>query len=153
MTMATGLELRVPFLDHRLVEFAFTLPQTLKIRHGQGKYLLRRAMAGVLPEAILRRPKKGFPVPTEFWLRAQLRDLVRDALLCPGSACRQFFDHSVLEQIISENEAKVAWRHQDVWTLLVFEFWHRIFIGEHDAPDGVGKSTSEGRSEVCHDFR
>jgi asparagine synthase (glutamine-hydrolysing) len=153
MTMATGLELRVPFLDHRLVEFAFTLPQTLKIRHGQGKYLLRRAMAGVLPDAILRRPKKGFPVPTEFWLRSQLRDLVRDALLSPDSACRQFFNLSVLEEIISENEAKVAWRHQDVWTLLVFEFWHRIFVREHASPNGVGGMAPVRKGEVCHDFR
>ncbi len=144
MTMATGVELRVPFLDHRLVEFAFTLPQTLKIRHGQGKYLLRRAMVDVLPDSILRRPKKGFPVPTEFWLRTQLRDLVRDALLCPGSACRQFFNHSALEMIVSENEAKVAGRHQDVWTLLIFEFWYRIFVRGH-SPDGFGRMASERR--------
>jgi len=153
MTMATGLELRVPFLDHRLVEFAFTLPQTLKIRHGQGKYLLRRAMARVLPDTILRRPKKGFPVPTEFWLRAELRDLVRDTLLCSGSACRQYFNNPVLEKIIAENEARVAGRHQDVWTLLVFEFWHRIFVREHASPVGVGRMASDRKGEVSHDFR
>jgi asparagine synthase (glutamine-hydrolysing) len=152
MTMATGLELRVPFLDHRLVEFTFTLPQTHKIRHGQGKFMLRRAMADVLPDTILKRPKKGFPVPTEFWLRSQLRDLVRDSVLCPDSACRQFFSYPVLEEIISENEAKVAWRHQDVWTLLIFEFWYRIFIRGQASPDVVGRMPHE-RGEVNHDFR
>jgi len=152
MTMATGLELRVPFLDHRLVEFTFTLPQTLKIRYGQGKFLLRRAMADVLPDTILKRPKKGFPVPTEFWLRSQLRDFVRDSLLGPDSACRQFFSYPVLEQIISENEARVAWRHQDVWTLLIFEFWYRIFIRGHGSPASMGRMAPE-RGEVIHDFR
>ena len=153
MTMATGLELRVPFLDHRLVEFAFTLPQTLKIRQGQGKFLLRRAMAEVLPDNILKRPKKGFPVPTEFWLRSQLRDLVRDSLLGQDSACRQFFDLPVLKEIIAENEAKVAWRHQDVWTLLIFEFWYRIFIRGHAFPDSVESMASGRRGEKSHDIR
>jgi asparagine synthase (glutamine-hydrolysing) len=147
MTMATGLELRVPFLDHRLVEFAFTLPQTLKIQNGQGKLLLRRAMADVLPENILTRPKQGFPVPTEFWLRSQLRDLVRDSLLGQDSACRQFFSLPALKEIIAENEAKVAWRHQDIWTLLVFEFWYRIFIRGHASPEDVGEMVSGRRGE------
>jgi asparagine synthase (glutamine-hydrolysing) len=110
-------------------------------------------MAGVLPDNILRRPKKGFPVPTEFWLRAQLKDLVRDALLSQDSACGQFFSRPVLEEIISENEAKVPWRHQDVWTLLIFEFWYRIFIRGHASPEGAGIMAHERKGEVNHDFR
>src|SRR5207248_10440277 len=63
MTMANALELRVPFLDHRLVEFAAQLPANMKLAGGKGKALLRRTMTGVLPDSILNRPKRGFPVP------------------------------------------------------------------------------------------
>jgi asparagine synthase (glutamine-hydrolysing) len=128
MTMASGLELRVPFLDQEVVEYAFSLSDEWKLHEGRGKHLLRQAMSGVLPPAILQRPKKGFPVPTEVWLRNQMRDFTRDALLGPDSACRRHMDSAALEEVVSANERGEAGRHQDVWTLLVFEFWHRVFI-------------------------
>src|SRR5262249_27293091 len=76
MTMANALELRVPFLDHKLVEFAAMLPGALKLNGSGGKHLLRQAMKQVLPQPILRRPKRGFPTPTARWLRGPLRDMV-----------------------------------------------------------------------------
>ena len=128
MTMANGLELRVPFLDHKLVEFAARLPNRFKIRGRTGKVLLREAMRGVLPEPILQRSKKGFPVPTERWLRGPLKELARETVLSGNSACRQHMDGRVLKRIVREHEDGTVNRHQEIWTLLIFEYWHRLFM-------------------------
>ena len=128
MTMANGIELRVPFLDHRLVEFCATLPDEMKIGSEGGKTLLRKAMRGVLPDQILDRPKKGFPVPLKSWLRKPLRQFTRDRLLDPQSACRQWLDPATLSGLVTEHEQAKADRSQELWALLVFEFWHLHFV-------------------------
>ncbi len=127
MTMANGLELRVPFLDHKLVEFAATLPDDQKLGREGGKALLRRAMRGTLPERILKRPKKGFPVPIASWLRGPLRAFVRDNLLAQ-SGLDQYVERKAVVRIIEEHEQGRHDRSQEVWTLMVFEFWRRRFI-------------------------
>src|SRR5258708_22970377 len=127
MTMANALELRVPFLDHHLVEFAAQLPAAAKLVGGTGKMLLRRTMQGVLPDSILHRSKKGFPVPTMTWLRGPLRECTRDTLLASDSACRRYFDPQVVREIVEQHESG-ADRQQELWTLLVFEHSHRAFV-------------------------
>jgi len=131
MTMANGLELRVPFLDHKLVEFAATLPAHLKLKGSTGKFLLREAMQNVLPKRIINRSKKGFPVPTESWLRGDLKDFVHDTLLASNAACRGYMEPRVIERIVGEHERGTENRRQELWTLLVFEVWHKLFIGRH----------------------
>lgn len=133
MTMAAAIELRVPFLDHKLVEFSATLPQSLKIRGGKGKWILQRAMGNLVPHSILHRPKKGFPSPTASWLRFELRDFVRDTLLARNSACRTFFDGQALEGIIRRHEQGRFDGYQEIWSLVILECWHKQFI-ENFAP-------------------
>jgi asparagine synthase (glutamine-hydrolysing) len=128
MTMANALELRVPFLDHKLVEFAATLPNASKIHGKGGKKLLRSAMRGVLPDAIIDRPKKGFPIPIGSWLRTSLRQFTRDHLLARDAACSRYVDRDETSRLVNEHERGRADRSQEIWTLLVFEFWHRHFI-------------------------
>jgi asparagine synthase (glutamine-hydrolysing) len=127
MTMATGLELRVPFLDHKLVEFSATLPDDRKL-NGTGKAILRQAMRGVLPDAIIDRPKKGFPIPIASWLRGPLRQFTRDHLLARHSACSSYLDRGAVARVIEEHGQGRTDRSQEIWTLLVFELWHRQFI-------------------------
>ena len=140
MTMANGIELRVPFLDHKLVEFAATLPYASKVQGKGGKTLLRAAMRGVLPDAIIDRPKKGFPSPIGSWLRTSLRQFTRDYLLARNSASSQYVDREETARLVREHEQGGADRSQEIWTLLVFEFWHRHFIenrpGLAAAPSG-----------------
>ncbi len=133
MTMATAVELRVPFLDHKLVEFTATLGDSLKIRHGKGKWILRHAMGTVLPPSILERPKKGFSMPTTSLLRAELGGFVHDALLSPNSACRQFFEPQGLENLVMRQEKGRLPGYQTIWSLLVFELWHRTFVTQSRA--------------------
>ncbi len=142
MTMATGLELRVPFLDHELVEFAATLPANLKVRGRWGKVLLREAMRGRVPEPILKRSKKGFPVPTESWLRGQLKSFTRESILASDSACRLYLDSETLEKTVREHEEGRINRDQEIWTLIVFEFWHRMFIEKRLRPTAGCRGTS-----------
>jgi asparagine synthase (glutamine-hydrolysing) len=134
MTMANGLELRVPFLDHKMVEFAATLPNASKAGGKGGKTILRKAMRGVLPDAIIDRPKKGFPIPIGSWLRTSLRQFTRDHLLASDSACSRYFDRDETARLVHEQEQGTVDRSQEIWTLLVFEFWHRHFIENHPRP-------------------
>lgn len=133
MTMASSQELRVPFLDHRLVELTASLPQRLKVANGEGKVLLRRAMAGTVPRPILDRGKRGFPVPTVPMLR-RLQGFTRDLLLDPGSACRGWFDAGALERLLNEHQSGRRQRDQEIWSLLVLEMWHAVFLDGRLAP-------------------
>jgi asparagine synthase (glutamine-hydrolysing) len=128
MTMATAVELRVPFLDHKLVEFIATMPDSLKVRSGEGKWILRKAVGNVLPPSILQRSKKGFPSPAAAWFRSELKDFVRETLLAGDSACRKFFDPQAVEGIVCLQEKGKFSGFQEVWSLLVFECWHKQFI-------------------------
>jgi asparagine synthase (glutamine-hydrolysing) len=131
MTMATSVELRVPFLDHRMVEFAATLPDSDKLSGKTGKTLMRQAMRGVLPAEIIDRPKKGFPVPLSSWLHGPLRQFTQDQLLDSKSACARFMDRAEIARLVTQHSSGIIDRSQELWTLLVFEQWHRQFIENH----------------------
>jgi asparagine synthase (glutamine-hydrolysing) len=130
MTMAAAVELRVPFLDHKLVEFTANLPVRMKVRGNHGKWILRHVMHDELPREILHRTKKGFPTPAGTWFRHELRDFVRDTLLASDSACKEFFDSRAIDEIVRRQETGRSSGYQEVWSLLIFEFWHRRFIRE-----------------------
>ena len=105
----------------------------MKLDGSTGKLLLRQSMQGILPDSILHRAKMGFPVPTQTWLQGQLKQFTRDTLLASDSASRRYFDPDVVEEIVKGQEAG-ADRHQELWTLMIFEFWHRIFIEKRLSP-------------------
>jgi asparagine synthase (glutamine-hydrolysing) len=128
MTMANSQELRVPFLDHELVELAASLPDHLKRSTGTGKVALRRAMEGIVPAPILGRSKKGFLTPTASWLRRELRGWSRELLLAQDSACRSWFDIDAVERLVDQHERGIASRYDELWSLLVFETWHGVFV-------------------------
>jgi asparagine synthase (glutamine-hydrolysing) len=129
MTMANSLELRVPFLDHRMVEFAATLPLRAKLNGSHGKSILRDAMRGILPDIIIDRPKQGFPVPLASWLRGPMRSFTRDHLLGDDSASCRYLSRPALTRVVEDHEQGKADRSEELWTVLVFEIWHRHFMG------------------------
>jgi asparagine synthase (glutamine-hydrolysing) len=131
MTSAFGLEMRVPFLDPRLVDFSLRLPRRAKLRGWNEKYLLKRAFAGALPEAIVRRRKHGFNVPQDAWLRGPLREPLRRMLSerahgcydpAPALALLERFQHGRGGYKASFHDA------QKLWSLYVFEVWYRRFM-------------------------
>lgn len=124
-SMAHSLEVRQPFLDYRLVEFAAALPIRLKYRGGRGKWLLRRTFGDLLPPNIWTRRKMGFGVPLEHWFRHELRDLTHDMLLGDTTRTAAFFRRQVVEQMIAEHESRQFDHAYRLWALLVLELWLR----------------------------
>ena len=132
MTMATAVELRVPFLDHKLVEYLAASPDNAKVRGNRGKWILRQTMGNVVPPSILNRTKKGFPMPAAAWFRTDLREFVRDSLLAHGAACGDYFNPQAIKEIVARQEEGKISGFQEVWSLIVFEYWHKYFIEQSD---------------------
>jgi asparagine synthase (glutamine-hydrolysing) len=128
MSMAASLELRCPFLDYRVVEYAATIPSRYKLRYGQTKYILRQAIADLVPKQVLRRPKMGFPVPMAAMFRNDLRSYAEDVLLDPQTQQRGFFDPVVVQNLLREHMEGTADHHAELWRLLILEQWHRQFV-------------------------
>ncbi len=127
-SMSVSLEVRAPFLDKRVVEYAASLPASYKLRGRTTKYILKRAVAPLLPAFVTRRRKKGFGVPVAEWLKGRLRPLARD-LLAPARLRRHgLFDADYVARLQDEHERGVANHRKLLWTLLVFELWHESFV-------------------------
>ena len=128
MTMAHGLEGRVPFLDHHLVEWAFTVPSQYKLRGGEGKYLVKKAMESHLPHDILYRRKQGFNVPMKLWMRAELRDFVRDNLTSRRFAERGLYRRAAVNALLDGHFSEKRDASNKIFALLMLELWHQRFI-------------------------
>jgi asparagine synthase (glutamine-hydrolysing) len=127
-SMANSLEARSPFLDHKVMEFAASLPPELKLKGLQTKYLLKRAFSPLLPREILNRKKMGFGVPIDRWLRNELKDLTYDIMLENRTIQRGLFRREAVQLLIDEHMAKYADHSYRIWTLLFLELWYRMFI-------------------------
>jgi asparagine synthase (glutamine-hydrolysing) len=135
MSMAASIESRVPFLDHKLVEFAARLPDEWKLSGWTTKRILRQAMKGVLPKEILERPKMGFPVPFSDWTRRAWNSVARDVLLDRRARDRGIVDSAAVERLLDAHAAGRTRGGDRIWSLLNLELWFRTFI------DGQGVQT------------
>lgn len=126
-TMAFGLEARAPFLDQELVSLALNLPLNQKVVHGKTKVALKRALAGILPEEILNRPKKGFQVPLAEWFRGSLSALVRERCAGAESPLLKFMNQKTIEGLIAEN-AKGIDHGNRLWMLLTLSTWLSKYV-------------------------
>ena len=124
MSMAPSLEARVPLLDHVVVEFAVSLPSSLKMRDGVGKWLLRRAIQGTVPDSVLTRPKQGFGVPLSRWFRRELSHRI-DQLLSPSSTIYEFYDPARVRGIVTEHRAHRRDHSGTIWRLMLLDLWLR----------------------------
>ena len=124
MSMAVSLEARVPFLDHPVVEFASSLPPGLKLRDGTGKWILREAIAGLVPPSVLSKPKQGFAVPLDHWFRGALRHRI-DALHRADSGIAQWVDQQAVRRISTEHLSGQRDHQQLIWRLVALDGWMR----------------------------
>jgi asparagine synthase (glutamine-hydrolysing) len=127
-TMAHGLEARSPFLDHVLMEYAATLPPRFKLSGTHKKRVLKASLRGLLPEAVLDRPKMGFCVPLATWFRGELRDMAYDILLAPRAMQRGYFRPQAVAELLDTHCRGEANHAAYLWDLLMLELWQRTFI-------------------------
>jgi asparagine synthase (glutamine-hydrolysing) len=143
MTMANSLELRVPLLDHKVLEFAAALPMNFKLNGLTTKYILKKALASRVPKEIRNRKKTGFPVPYVAWLKHDLKDTVWSILMDSRSIQRGYFRRAAVEQLIKSNSNGHDYS-KEIFSLVILELWHRMFVdGENlarssEIPEIVG---------------
>jgi asparagine synthase (glutamine-hydrolysing) len=131
MTMAASLEGRVPFLDHKLVEFAASLPPGMKVKGLERKYLLKKVAEKWLPRELVYRKKKGFPMPIGDWFRGEARDFLCDHINPQTIKNRAIFDVNAIECLLKEHENGSKDHSTILWTLLNIEIWYRLFIDQN----------------------
>lgn len=124
-SMAHSLEVRVPILDHKLVEWMSGLPAEMKLNGREGKYIFKKSLEPHLPQDILYRQKMGFAVPLASWFRGPLRQRVQDALLGPVLADTGYFTHNMLKQMVEQHQSGMRDHSAAIWSLLMFEAFQR----------------------------
>ncbi|PYQ55312.1 MAG: asparagine synthase (glutamine-hydrolyzing) [Acidobacteria bacterium] len=134
MSMAASIESRVPFLDHEFVEHVVSIPGRFKLRGWQTKAVLRTALRGLVPPAILSRRKMGFPVPVGRWLRGPFWPMVEELVLGPRARSRGLFDPAAVRRLAEAHRSGQAAHGDRLWLLLNLEVWHRVFV------DGEGSA-------------
>jgi asparagine synthase (glutamine-hydrolysing) len=151
MTMATSQELRVPFLDHRLVEWCAGLPAHVKLRDGLGKWLLREAARARLPRECTAPGKRGFTVPVSNWMRKQLHEPLRDALLASDSLARTRFGEKAVRRLLDDHLAGRSDRKEELYSLWVLELWRKRFEvkAAQKRGSGISMGALKGRDIVC----
>jgi asparagine synthase (glutamine-hydrolysing) len=143
ITMANSLELRVPLLDHVVLEFAASLPPEFKVRGRETKRILKATFAKMLPEEIIKRKKAGFPVPYESWLRGELKKKVEEVLLSERSLARGYFQKAEVRRLVAAN-ADTGRFAKEIFCLLVLELWHRAFLDEAASKPELEMAQSRG---------
>jgi asparagine synthase (glutamine-hydrolysing) len=140
------VEARVPYLDLELAEFAWRLRPEQKIRGRRGKWLLREAMRGVLPEAVLRRPKTGFGAPVRQWMRRELREMTGDLLSPAALRAAGWFSVPGVESLRARFEAGQGDHGYSLWALLIVQLWREVFLkpGVRGQESGVSRAAGEG---------
>ncbi|MAG30566.1 MAG: asparagine synthase (glutamine-hydrolyzing) [Deltaproteobacteria bacterium] len=128
MAMAASVESRPPFLDHRVVQFAFGLPSDIKLRRGVTKWVVKEVARRTLPARIVDRKKVGFRVPLDSWFRTGLRDMANDMLLATGSFVGERFDKRRVAALLVDHERGRRDEEIRIWTLLCLEVWHDVFL-------------------------
>jgi asparagine synthase (glutamine-hydrolysing) len=130
-SMLNSLEVRVPLLDHKVIEFVASMPSSLRLRNGERKYIFKKIAQQLLPAEVIQRSKMGFSTPVNFWFKGELADYAHEVLLGRRTMHRGFFNRNYIEELLSQprpyRDARSDWGHQ-VWTLLCLEHWCRAYL-------------------------
>jgi asparagine synthase (glutamine-hydrolysing) len=149
MSMGAGIEARVPFLDHRLVEFAARLPPQLKVAGLRSKIVLKRLAERYLPRDTIYRRKVGFTVPLTRWITGPWRGLINEVVLSDRCLGRGYYDADVVRKIVNDHLQRRVDREQGIWLLLALEMWHRLFVDD----DGSESAVDRVKADFAHSLR
>jgi len=131
-SMAHSLEVRAPILDHKLIEFAASMPSTLKLRGTNGKYIFKKALKRVLPDSVLYRPKMGFAVPLARWFRTELKELAHNVIFSRNGD--SLLNQASVHRVWQEHQSGLRNRSTELWTLLMFRLWEQQFMSGAATP-------------------
>ncbi len=145
MSMSASLESRVPFLDHRLVEFVCRLPVEYKLKGFQTKRLLRLALGHTVPTQIVTRAKQGFPTPTRAWFRTDYYPVMQRLLTSPTSLCHQYIRPEYIQRVLQQHRLGRWNLEEQIWTLGNLEIWLRIFMDGQD-PEAIFEDSGVDRA-------
>jgi asparagine synthase (glutamine-hydrolysing) len=134
MSMATSLEARVPLLDYRMVEFAFSLPHHYKLNGSTTKWFFKKAMEGILPDEIIHRQKEGFSIPIKNWLKNELKDLMLEYLSEKRVKEAGFFNHACIREMVNQHLDNKQNHAHRLWALVLFHLWHEKFAFGDQGP-------------------
>ena len=146
MTMATSVEARVPYLDHKLVEFAMSIPSHLKYHDGETKHILKRALEGVIPNRVLHRRKQGFGVPINEWMLDRLGGFVENALFNSALRRRELFDYGFVKGLLNAHRSRRTNYSFFLWSLLNLSLWYDQWI---DSPREAEAPISRAAEEIA----
>jgi len=144
MSMGSGVEARVPLLDHKLVEYAAGLPPRYKAQGTRTKILLKKLAERYVPRECIYRRKVGFAVPLTPWFAGPLREFVRRTLLDERSLGRGYYRPEVLGRVVEEHLSRKVDRSRSIWTLLAAEIWHRLYVDD----DGTESAADRLRDSI-----
>jgi asparagine synthase (glutamine-hydrolysing) len=128
MSMAASVEARVPFLDHRLVEYSMKIPRALKLKGGVPKYLLKKAMEGIVPRNIIERKKQGFAAPVNEWLREEWYGFLESTLLNSPLVRERILHKEFLAALLKQHRERKRNEGQNLWNLLNLTLWYTYWI-------------------------
>jgi asparagine synthase (glutamine-hydrolysing) len=135
MSMASAVELRVPFVDHRIVELSTKIPSKFKLRGFEEKFILKEAFKNTLPKEIINRKKQGFYVPIDIWFEKDLGNMQENLLNIQTIKKQGYFNHEVLSRIIKKYPSSKLYYAKQLWSIISFQVWHEIFINERKISD------------------
>ncbi len=145
-TMAYSLEARSPFLDHKVMEFMARVPASLKLQGGESKHLLKSSLRGILPDAVLDRPKMGFGAPLAEWMRGSLKEMLVDSVLSDRAQARGYFKPEAVRNMVRTHMSGSNEFQYILWDMLMLERWHRMFIDRQVMLRAVGNQVTLSRS-------
>ena len=149
MSMAHSIETRAPLLDHKLIEYVQTIPGSLKLHGMETKHILKRAVAGLVPDEIIHRQKKGFNVPIRQWFKRELKDLLNDTLSDQRTRERGLLNARAVRALVNEHQLGRRDHARQLWGLLTLELWHRAFIDQRPEMSFEGAKTL-GLQQLTH---
>ncbi|HEY6806507.1 MAG TPA: asparagine synthase (glutamine-hydrolyzing) [Pyrinomonadaceae bacterium] len=146
MSMAASLEARAPLLDHKLIDFVTAIPAAMKLKNLETKYIMKKAVADLVPHEILYRPKQGFGVPIQEWINSQLRSRIREELAHLTGGQRDYIDQKYVQVLLDEHERGRRDHSMSLWALFMFQLWHREYVdnttgAQASSPARCGKGT------------
>lgn len=130
-SMASGLEVRVPLLDHQLIESAINMPLEIKIKDGAQKYLMKKVLAKNIPEELVYRKKWGFPAPVGEWLKSELHFLIEKYLSPKVLKKQSLFNHKTTQKLVNDFKSGLQFHYKRVWALIVFQMWYEKYMDKN----------------------